>query len=241
MKQLIRIGIAAAAWLAVPIAAQGADLRRVPVYKTPTPIAVWTGCYAGLNIGAGWAQGTVTDPIAGLGLGTVSPAGVVGGGQAGCDYQVGQFVFGVQAMADAADIRGSRAQPFNPAIQNNLNVPWFETLTARFGFAVMPTTLVYVKGGGAWVRDNLWTTAGGITTGNGIITPTGWTFGGGVEFMFFNSWSVFAEYNYMGFGTNQVSLITPANGAFPLNLNHNVQTFLVGLNYRFGGPFSPNY
>jgi outer membrane immunogenic protein len=106
---------------------------------------------------------------------------------------------------------------------------------------VMPSTLAYVKGGGAWVRDNLWTTSGGITTGNGIITPTGWTVGGGVEFMFFNNWSVFAEYNYLSFQNTQSTVINLAGSGAPVNFNHNVQTLLIGLNYRFSGPLSPSW
>jgi len=245
MKYVIRIGIAAvAAWLAAGVAAQGADLSRVPTYyrgaQPMPPIMAWTGCYIGLNIGGGWAQATLYDPVAGAGLGTVTPGGVIGGAQAGCDYQIGQFVLGIQVMADASDIRGSNAQP-NAFLQNNLNIPWIETLTARAGFVVLPTTLLYIKGGGAWVRDNVWTTTNGATAGNGIITPTGWTIGGGVEFLFFNNWSVFAEYNYLSFQNTQVTLISPANLGFPINFNHNVQTLLIGLNYRFGGPGSPGY
>jgi outer membrane immunogenic protein len=241
MKHVIRIGIAAAACVAVSLAAQAADLRRAPPgYVVPPPVAVWSGCYFGLNIGGGWAQATVSDPTTGIGLGTVSPAGFVGGGQVGCDYQMGQFVIGVQGMADAADIKGSRLQP-NGIVTSNFNVPWFETLTARFGFAVLPTTLLYVKGGAAWVRDNFWTSAGGTTIGNGIITPTGWTVGAGAEFLFYSNWSVFAEYNYLGFGNNQIALIPNAGAVIPVNLNHNVQTILVGVNYRFGTPFRPGY
>jgi outer membrane immunogenic protein len=242
MKHIIRIGIAAAAWLAVTLAAQGADLARVPTYYkgfTPPAPAVWTGCYIGLNIGGGWSQATFVDPVAG-GLGGVSSGGVIGGAQAGCDYQFNQFVVGIQVMADGADIRGSRAQP-NPFIQNNLNIPWIETLTARVGFAVTPSTLLYVKGGGGWVRDNVWFTANGTTITNDIITPTGWTIGAGVEFLFFNNWSVFAEYNYLSFGNTQSALINPATGVSPVNFNHNVQTLLIGLNYRFSGPLSPSW
>src|SRR5262249_7760956 len=66
--------------------------------------------------------------------------------------------------------------------------------------------------------------------------PAG-TIGAGVEFLFFNNWSVFAEYNYLSFGNSQTSLISPATGV-PVNFNHNVQTLLIGLNYRFSGPLS---
>jgi outer membrane immunogenic protein len=241
MKHIIRLSLAAALCLAAPFASQAADLRRPPpVYRPVPPVASWTGCYVGFNLGGGWAQATVSDPVTGAGLGTVSPGGFVGGGQLGCDYQAGLFVFGIQGMADAADIRGSKLQPSGLA-SNNLNIPWIETLTGRIGYVVAPSTLLYAKGGAAWVRDNVWTMAGGTTIGNGIIIPNGWTLGVGAEFMFLGNWSVFAEYDYLGFGNNQVSLITPAGAGIPINFNHNVQTILVGLNYRFGGPFSPNY
>src|ERR1700682_3884645 len=96
MKHVIRIGIALAACLAAPLAAQAADLSRVPTaYKALPPVAAWTGCYVGFNLGGGWVQATVSDPVTGTSLGTVSPGGFVGGGQLGCDYQVGQFVFGL--------------------------------------------------------------------------------------------------------------------------------------------------
>jgi len=49
-------------------------------------------------------------------------------------------------------------------------------------------------------------------------------------------WSAFAEYNYLSFSNTSVTLVPPAGGAIPINFNHNVQTLLVGLNYRFGGP-----
>jgi hypothetical protein len=53
MKHVIRIGIAAATWLAASLAAQAADLSRVPTYKALPPLAAWTGCYVGFNLGAG--------------------------------------------------------------------------------------------------------------------------------------------------------------------------------------------
>jgi outer membrane immunogenic protein len=242
MKHVIRIGIAALAVLAAPLAAHGADLRRMPVtaYKAMPPVVQWTGCYVGLNIGGAWAKATMGDAVTGTGLDGVNSGGVIGGVQAGCDVQWGMLVFGVQAMADASDIRGSHLQP-DGVTTNNLNIPWVETLTARVGVAALPSTLFYVKGGAAFVRDNVWTTFGGSTLASGIINPNGWTVGAGVEFIFFQNWSVFAEYGYLGFKSTQLNLINQVNVGVPINFNHSVQTFLIGVNYRFGGPFSPSY
>jgi outer membrane immunogenic protein len=63
---------------------------------------------------------------------------------------------------------------------------------------------------------------------------TGWTAGGGAEWMFAPHWSVFAEYNFMGFGTQSAAFTAcgPA-GCDVLSAKANIQDALVGLNYKF--------
>ena len=43
---------------------------------------------------------------------------------------------------------------------------------------------------------------------NGSATQTGWTVGTGVEWAFWNNWSVKAEYDYIDFGTKTSSIPT---------------------------------
>ena len=66
-----------------------------------------------------------------------------------------------------------------------------------------------VKGGGAWTRssDFLQLPGGGLSEASGNWNASGWTVGGGLEWMFAPGWSVFGEYNYMDFGTRTVSFI----------------------------------
>src|SRR5262249_13663581 len=104
IRMALRMALAAAALMAAPIVAQGAHLARVPAVSKVPPPAAWTGCYVGLNVGGGWAPSMITDGTTFGNLGSPTPAGVVGGGQFGCDFQIGQFVIGIQAMASAADI-----------------------------------------------------------------------------------------------------------------------------------------
>jgi outer membrane immunogenic protein len=240
MKYHIGVSMGAATGLAISLAAQAADLGRLPVY-TPPPVApTWTSCYLGANAGDGWAQVSISDPILGTSVGSVAQSSLVGGGQFGCDYQVGLFVFGFQGMVDATNIRGTRLQP-NGLVMNSFNVAWMETLTARVGFLVQPMALLYLKGGGAWMQQNLTMSAFGVSIATGNTTPGGWTAGGGVEFLFAPNWSAFVEYSYHSYGNSQAALTLLPGGLVPLNLNLDIKSraVLVGVNFRFGDPLVP--
>jgi Outer membrane protein beta-barrel domain len=61
---------------------------------------------------------------------------------------------------------------------------------------------------------------------------TGWTAGARAEWMFAPHWSVFAEYNFMGFGTRSAAF-TACGGSCVPSAKANIQDVLVGLNYKF--------
>lgn len=237
MKKLM---IGTAISLAMVAGASAADLpprpAPTPVYvAAPPPTWNWTGCYVGGNVGGSWTNTSFYDPILLVNDGNANGSGVVGGGQVGCDYQVGIFVFGVQGLFDGLSINGSGQQP-SGLITNSSSIPWLATLTGRIGFSLMPTTLIYAKGGGAWVQDNITgtLTATGAPFATSSFTASGWTVGGGLEYRFMPRWSVFVEYDYMGFGTKTANFAPAAGGAiFPINVTQNVQMAIVGLNFRF--------
>ena len=80
------------------------------------------------------------------------------------------------------------------------------------------------------MRDNYTLTAvPGIASANASSTPSGWTVGVVVEWAFAGNWTAFAEYNYLDFGTPAVGAAT-----FPINIKQNINSFMVGINYRFG-------
>jgi outer membrane immunogenic protein len=240
-------------------AASAADLPARTYSKDPVVVPVtynWTGCYLGGNLGAGWQRNTVTDvdpSNAGLfaDAGRDTGSGVVGGGQLGCDYQfASNWVIGIQGMLDGADIHGSHIAPFAYALDNtemfSAGTDWFGTLTARLGYAVTPQALLYVKGGVAWVHTNYGDADSSGTvfppyTGGVSSTRTGWTVGGGGEYLLTRNWSVFAEYNYVGLGSKTLAFtyncgaVCGFNNPYLFSEKQNFQTFLLGLNYRFGG------
>jgi outer membrane immunogenic protein len=178
--------------------------------------------------------GAVTG-VAGADLGSHTASGFIGGGQIGCDYQAGVWVFGLQGMFDGSGMEGSNTDP-SSLFTINSQIPWLATVTGRVGVTAAPTVLVYAKGGGAWVRDNYTLAAvGGSTLANANTTQSGWTAGGGIEWAFAGNWTAFAEYNYFDFGTPGV-MFTSADGVttFPINIKQNINSFMVGINYRFG-------
>ena len=210
------------------------------------PVA-WTGCYIGANVGYGWAPTNWNDH--GIEFVAHGANGAVGGGQIGCDYQSGPWVLGIQGMLNAAGMKGSSANLFlDPAgaVIDSTNVSAFATLTGRFGYAIEPATLLYVKGGAAWVRSSfkqccdptvvIQDSLGPLNDGIADVTRTGWTIGAGLERMFAPNWSAFVEYNFIGLGSSPVrfSPINAAPGPFIYHIDQNVHAVLVGLNYRFG-------
>src|SRR5262245_13855637 len=79
----LKFSLVAAALASTPAVA--ADNARPPAYRGGPAYAVvydWTGFYIGGHLGVAWSTGDNSD------------AAFLGGGQAGFNYQVGQWVFG---------------------------------------------------------------------------------------------------------------------------------------------------
>src|SRR5262245_27774680 len=152
MRRLVSACVAVLAIGTLPASAADVPLRY-PAKGPPliAPIGpTWTGCFLGFNVGGGWAHKQYNDPILGLDLESNHVTGVVGGGQIGCDYQVGVVVVGVQGMFNGAHLEGRHfVNPIFNFIETK--IPWYATATARVGFAVNPYLLAYVRGGVAWV------------------------------------------------------------------------------------------
>ena len=172
-----------------PAPASAADQRmptKAPPLAAPPPAISWTGCYIGVNIGGGFASDKYFDPLVPPPdnfLGKHEPSGVVGGGQVGCDYQYGAWVFGARGMFDGADLNDNH---FFAGDVFDTHIPWFATATARLGYLVDPTFLLYVKGGGAWKRQEEKIIDGitGLVEATGEKTRTGYDVGGGFEWRF---------------------------------------------------------
>lgn len=229
----------------VPSTVHGADLfGSFPIgISNGSSMQRWMGCSLGANLGVGWQNSDDSFDAGNYSINSAS--GVIGGGQIGCDYQVNNWVLGLQGMFDGASMNESRTLElglFNPEILNP-EAKWFATLTGRIGYSLSPNLLAYVKGGAAWVHNNY--TVSGVYNGNdpfsvqGDGTASGWTVGGGLEKALDAKWSIYAEYNYMDFSSLNISY----SGNYPScagdcgpwtdKWDHSIHSLIFGLNYHF--------
>lgn len=249
MKKFLLAGVALSAFVAGP--AMAADLPvRAPVYKGPPPVVTyfsWTGCYVGAHVGGLWVQKDWSvgpgDPLLlpGQNIGSHDANGWLGGGQLGCNYQVGGWVFGVQGDYAWADANGSSADLLFPGGTISSNVKSLASVTGRVGYA-WDRFLGYVKGGGAWEKDEYTGTFAALT-GTASQTRSGWTVGVGGEYAFTYNLTGFIEYNYYDFGDKGVSLIDQFGGTYyAANIKESKSVVKIGVNWKFGkGPVVANY
>jgi outer membrane immunogenic protein len=233
------------AMIALGAPAFAADL---PMKAPPSPAAIvaynWSGIYFGGHVGYGTthtvSNAATTSALFPAGTSFASDSdGFLGGGQVGFNVQYGSWVVGAEGDFSWTDASSSAtlASPFVPAINGigTAKVDWYATLAGRIGYAFGPT-LLYVKGGGAWMNVDYSAAVSGLLTGTSTVSATrsGWMVGAGLEYGFAGNWSVKAEYNYLDFGSDGFTFVPlPAFPAVPYNVDSHAHLFKFGLNYRF--------
>jgi len=235
-------------------AASAADLPARSYSKAPGIVAAvndWSGFYVGLN-GGGASSHECWDLTSNNGValantpreGCHNATGGLVGGQIGYRWQSGNWVFGVEAQGDWANLTGSSASltaiiPFN----NQTKTDAIGLFTGQVGYA-WNNVLWYVKGGVA-VTDNKYSnafTATGIQFNAASDTRWGGTVGTGIEFGFAPNWSVAVEYDHLFMGRPNITF-PPTNIAVGRadNISQGVDMGTVRVNYRFGGPVVAKY
>ena len=215
--RLITLGFAAVMLASASAVSEAADAPRGPAYRPPPPAIpffTWTGFYAGAHIGVGWSDGD----------GSGNSSGFVGGGQVVFNYQINQWVLGLEADIAGTTIGDSVSVAVPGAVVTGSgSLDWVSTLAPRIGYA-FDRWLVYGKFGGAWAHGSGSVSVNGIQVVSVDQTVSGWVLGVGTEYALRDNWTAKIEYNMMDFGSD---------GPFADNKFH---VFKAGLNYRFGGP-----
>lgn len=234
-----------AALTGMPALAADLPIKSSTPYNPPAAYN-WTGCYLGIN-GGGARSDNEWAPPAVVTTGTTGPSGFFGGGQVGCDYQTGPWVFGVEGQFDFASATNALSVAASP-IDVRTKLKMFGTAEGRVGYA-FDRVLPYVKAGLAGARfwQELDTALPFTPLLGGNQDVLGIAVGAGFEVAVLSNVSFKAEYNFLYLGTNgaPTSCISPVScaGVTPLNVDikQNIQSVMFGMNYRFGlGPFVAN-
>ena len=172
------------------------------------------------------------------------------GGQIGYRWQATNWVFGLEAQGNWADLNGSNVSLFIPAWTNNSKIEAFGLFTGQVGYA-WNNVLWYVKGGAAVTDDKYrgTVTATGALFDSASETRWGGVVGTGLEFGFAPNWSVAVEYDHLFMGNLDVTFISrgvlagiPAGNVFrTVSISQDVDIITARINYRFGGPGLTRY
>jgi len=183
------------------------------------------------------------------------------GGTIGYNWQGGPWVYGIEADLNwvSAKVSGTR-NFYDPFFYQGVSgtasseLTWLSTIRGRLGYS-WGSAMIYATGGVAFggVKNSVSATAYTDVHGCGDCwisgtaskthTKTGWTAGGGFEWLFSPNWTMKAEALYVDLGNTTVS----RSGTYWINdwdyiygsvnskISNTAVIARVGLNYKFGG------
>src|SRR6478609_5827863 len=243
---LATVGLVALVGIAAPASAADMAVKARPPAPVIAPIYDWTGFYIGGN--GGWGQSrNCWDFLDAAGFAVASGcrerSGGLAGGQIGYRWQANQWVFGVEAQGDWADLSNTRVSLLDPTLSTTAKTDAIGLFTGQIGYA-WNAALFYVKGGAAVTRNrfDIFDTPTGIGLVSASATRWGGTVGVGFEYGFAPNWSVGVEYDhlFMGNANNSFTVADPRlAGILNNRISQDVDLVTLRLNYRFGGYGAP--
>jgi opacity protein-like surface antigen len=237
----------------------GAAVVGAPIAKAPPhrPWS-WTGAYAGFHLGGTLGASKFDDPFGGSIFGdSVRTPGFFAGGQIGFNWQPpgSVLVLGAEADFSRMDSDGTNTclafSGFYVSSNCHSAPTGLGTLAGRLGFATGRSghSLLYVKGGAAWVQNHVEINVNNLFFG--FISqpdPTtlneskwGGTVGAGFEQAITPAFSLKLEYQYLAFA--RASIATSSSIFFPplsfppastTGMTEQFHLVKLGLNYKAG-------
>lgn len=242
--------LGAIALVTMCVSASAADLARrppPPPAPPPAPVYNWNGFYIGVMGGYGWSD-RLDVTVAGFNFATSSgdlKGGFIGG-TIGYNYQpVGSpLVLGIEVDAAWANIKVTQtAVALGVVATAEDKIDALGSVTGRLGYAWGPA-LLYVKGGYAWADNRVTATLSTpllVLSASESRFHSGWTVGGGLEYLFAPSWSGKVEYMFADYGSATYGGALIPGG---FGLSSTVHTIKGGINYHFdwgAGPVVARY
>jgi outer membrane immunogenic protein len=207
----------------------------------PPPQFTWTGLYIGGQVGYQWGttgwdiHSVPPTPAVTIPAPTYSDQGVVGGGHIGYNYQISQFVIGIEGDVEGTSYDGS----FNgvlptvaTAVASSSRINIEGSIRGRVGWA-WDRVLIYGTGGAAFADfRNSFSVPAAPFSESESFGRVGWTAGGGVEYAIDPNWSVRAEYRYTQYG-NYDFVLTGLGTGIGVREHERDNRVEAGFSYKF--------
>jgi outer membrane immunogenic protein len=226
-----KILLAAAVLTGLSASAFAADMpsRKAPVVAPVAAAPLWTGLYVGATAGYAFGKSSQRDTEM-VADGSYKVKGGMIGGAVGYNWQIQNYVYGLEADASFASIAGSSSICGMTAHLCGTKSDALGTVRARGGFAI-DNSLIYATGGLAVAQIKAYD-AGftSVAAQSGSAVRLGWTVGAGVEQKLDAHWSVKAEYLYTSFA--RATYFTLA-GYSPEKVDMSANIVRAGVNYKF--------
>jgi len=220
------------------------------VMPAPPPCN-WSGFYIGMNVGVAGLHTNITDlddwfdPF----TNTIEDTNVAVGGQFGYNWQMGSFVFGIEADADYLNTERTHTDELDTGdaghLQYKADVDFQGSVRARAGVAV-DKALIYATGGVAFSHgSDRFTAEEGPNEGPPGFHATqddwqaGFVGGVGAEYMINCHWSARLEALYYEYPESTGSFTLPGFDdeerarTFRFSFQNEDWNVRVGVNYKF--------
>jgi outer membrane immunogenic protein len=209
-----------------------------PIPPAPLPPAVynWTGFYIGINGGYGTGRSNWSDGPVGT-TGSFPTSGFLVGGTVGANYQIGEYVFGIEGDGDWTNLNGNSGSTCGaisavvpPPDSCQTQSQWLATVRGRLGYA-FDRTLIYGTAGAAF--GNIQTGLNPPATYDNSI-EAGWTVGAGLEFGVTQNLTAKVEYLFVELPNGTCTTAGNCGGAAGSIVSFNESIVRAGFNFKFG-------
>ena len=226
---------------AIVVAATGhtlaADLST-PSLPPPLPAAVynWTGFYLGINSSFGTGNSNWSDGPIGT-TGSFPTSGFLVGGTVGVNYQLGEYVFGIEGDGDWTNLHGNSGftcgaigAVVTPPVSCQTQSQWLATVRGRVGYA-FDRILLYGAAGAAF--GNVQTGLNPPSTFDSAV-EAGWAVGAGLEAAFAPNWTAKAEYLFVDLPNASCTTVGNCGNAAGSIVSFSENIMRAGVNFKFG-------
>jgi outer membrane immunogenic protein len=252
------LGIVVATATAGPVLA--ADMTMPMKAPSYAPAFSWTGTYVGANVGGAWGTfhvqpattNNLTGGVGAPGVMNIDNSSVIGGFQAGYNWQIGQWVLGFEQDYQFTGLKQTAAfaAPAGLFLAGDsiaVKTDYLAATRAKVGMA-WDRALIYAAGGletGEFDVSSTYVTRGaGGSPALGFTDASkfhfGFTVGAGVDYAVTNNVFIGIEYRYLDLGkeTYNLGAFTPAGAAAQTvssTVDLKASEVTARLNFKLGG------